>query len=143
MPPPQMTHETTTPENSTLVIESQSNSIQTWDSILRQAIRIIAPRYRFQDGVVLAWKASTDSAVSKSTEKSDARYLTFFLHAISRDNVVRAALAVKRLLNSKLNAFIKQEVKSDLADKSESIMNEICQGIKESITHHTNPNGGT
>jgi hypothetical protein len=105
MPPPQMTPETTTPENSTLVIESQSNSIQTWDSILRQAIRIIAPRYRFQDGVVLAWKALTDSAVSESIEKSDARYLTFFLHAISRDNVLRAALAVKRLLNSKLNAY--------------------------------------
>ena len=93
--------------------------------------------------MALAWKESTDSEVSKSTVKSDARYLTFFLHTISRDNILRAVLAIKRLLNSKFNAFIKQEVKSDLADKSESIMNEIWQGIRDSITHHTNPNGGT
>jgi len=93
----------------------------------------------------LAWKESTDSTatVSESTIRSDARKLMHLVHAISRDNVSRAVLIIKRFLNSNSNVLIKQGLSSDFVNASESTMNEICQGIRDSITHHTNPNGGT
>jgi hypothetical protein len=57
-------------------MSSESTTPQIQDSIPRQAIRIIAPNYHCQEGVAsmeLAWKESTDSTVSESTIRSDAR----------------------------------------------------------------------